>query len=1403
MKCKRPKRIKKRLCMLLAASLLAAGLSGNAREACAADAAPKEMEREVLDFNTDWLYSSVDYENGEAAWLDDSSFEPVSVPHANTVLQTHKGEGFPNEIASYRFVSWYRRHFTLPQSYEGRNIKVDFEGVATVAEVYLNGKLLEEHKGAYTGFTVDITDEVYTDGRENVLAVRVDSERKPQIPPEGGSVDYCLFGGIVRDVTMTVTDPAYIERVFVTTPRQPDGSGLTGTVANQVDIQNKSAEDKTFAVEMSVLDADGNTVASAKTQTKVKANSRLMEEIETGVIANPHLWDVDDPYLYTAVTTIKDGNVVLDTYSARFGMRYFHFAQGPEDGSFYLNGRKIVIAGINRHEQWPWIGRAVPDKLQRQDADLIKETGINAVRCSHYPQDPSFLDRCDEIGLLVFAEAPGWQHIGDAGWKEAFKKNLEELILRDRNHPSIISWSTRPNESKTDTAFNTECKERIRELDPTRPVHGVRWEFALPGEPSGNHLAEDDNVVDDILTVNYRYPENPPHIPYMVTEHSNDWYKKNGTDLTDGMIWAPDAYANAFIDSFAEPLDYFYRNDKVAGGFGWSMFDYNNEVNYPNTGYVFYSGLYDLFRHEKPVAFLYKAQQEIGKAGPVVYISNHWTSDTSRTVYVMSNCEEVELFVNGQSKGRMKPNKYMALPHPIFSFEGISYEEGELKAVGYQGGVPVGECVRQTPGEAVRLVAEADYATLTADGTDMTSVSVTAVDAAGNHVPFAANRINVTQSGGAAATLISERNVELEGGKMAFLVQSVRDSVGTAEFTVTSEGLEPVSVRLQIEPFAAENLVPVSDVSGLAKPSLPDPYVLNDSHVGSGLYQFAYQGSGWEYGVEKTAYQGDNHWSKQAGDTCTIRFEGAGLKYYGAKAPAHGIAAFSVDGGAETKVDCYDPSRNAGALLFDTGVLQKGQHTLTVRVTGEKNNSASDVYVNVDKVEISSGAAGTCFNDTTIGTGIHQFQYAGTWNASSDSACYEGDNRWSNETGATLTFPFHGTSLRYYSTKNQNIGIAAFSIDDGEETEVDLYQPNKADQVLVYESGTLQPGTHTLKVRVTGKKNSAASDCVIVADKIEVQEKEGTDDHTNTAVWNKKEAGCTAKGYTGDTYCTVCGKKISDGTILQETAHKWDRGVVTKQPSATVSGVKTFTCTMCGAKRTEAVPATGQKPAKLPKVGDTLKRGSLKGVYRVASIKTVKGKTTGTATYQKPSSASEKNVSIPSQITVDNVTYQVTGIAKKAFKNHKKLRKVTVGSKVKAIGKEAFYGCSSLQSVKIGKNVTEIGSSAFYGCKKLKTVTLGSSVKTISSRAFYGCASLGKIKIPSKVSAIGKQAFYGCKKLKTVTIQTKKLTSKKIGAQVFRKISGKAVIKVPKSKYKTYKSILTKRGVPKSAKIRK
>lgn len=733
------------------------------------------MKREVINFNYEWLYLPEDLQGGCLKDIDEKAFEMVSVPHANTILKHHKGEegrSFLEDIEDYRFVSCYRKHFTLQEEYKNKKIRVRFEAVATVATVYINGQYIGEHKGAYTPFELDITDHI-SFGCDNVIAVRVDSTRHTDIPPEGYQVDYCVFGGIVRNVSLIVTDKAYIKDVFVTTPYVTAERALVKT-----SVTLSEAEDYTI----SLFDADGNLA--------IKGGEELNVE-------NPHLWGIDNPYLYTLkVETEKD------LFETKIGIRSFEF----KDSGMLLNGEIVKIMGINRHEQWPWIGRAVPDKLQVRDADMIKETGFNAVRCSHYPQAPAFLDRCDEIGLIVFEEAPGWQHIGDDSWQGIYKENIREMILRDRNHPSIFSWGVRVNESNDCDTLYEETNRLSRLLDPTRPTHGTRRQDSY----------EHSNFLEDIYTAHYIYPENPIHKPFLVTEHSWDCWM-NGY----GCPWATGQQALAYTKDFADKVNYYFSNPNCAGGFAWSMFDYDNEVNYTKSNNVFYSGIYDIFRLPKMAANLYISQKDPKKSGANIYIASYWDNDEkplivksvsgdvaqgstekaesttadSFSVTVMSNCDYVELYLNGKKAEKEPTRQYTSLPHPFFVFEGVEFEAGEVTAIGYIGGKEAARYTQKTPQKAIKLSLESDYDALIADGCDMTQVTVKALDENGTLVPSCDSEVTITVSG--AGKFIGEEKIKLEGGRCIFIVQSKYNERGAIECTAEAEGLQGAHCTLQ------------------------------------------------------------------------------------------------------------------------------------------------------------------------------------------------------------------------------------------------------------------------------------------------------------------------------------------------------------------------------------------------------------------------------------------------------------------------------------------------------------------------------------------------------------------------------------------------------------------------------
>ncbi len=734
------------------------------------------MKREIIDFNWEWLYKNKDLENGHFKDFDDGDFEKVTVPHANTILKHHRGEegrSFLLDIEDYRFVSCYRKHFTLGEEYAGKKIRIRFEAVATVATVYVNGVLVGEHKGAYTPFEFDITDAVQL-GEDNVVAVRCDSTQHKDIPPEGYQVDYCVFGGIVRNVSLVITDKAYIEDVTVTTP-------VANCEKAIVKVKVKLSEECDYHV--SVFDKDANMVAEGKDELEVES---------------PRLWGIECPYLYTLKV-----ETATDDYETKIGIRSFEF----KESGMMLNGEVIKIMGINRHEQWPWIGRAVPDKLQRRDADMIKQTGFNAVRCSHYPQAPAFLDRCDEIGLIVFEEAPGWQHIGDEAWREIYKENIREMIVRDRNHPSIFSWGVRVNESNDCDELYEETNRLSRELDPTRPTHGTRRQDSYEGS----------NFLEDIYTAHYIYPENPIHKPFLVTEHSWDCWM-NGY----GFPWASDEQALAYTKDFADKVNYYFGNSHCAGGFAWSMFDYDNEVNYTRSNNVFYSGLYDIFRLPKMAANLYISQKDPKKSGANIYIANYWDDDNkplivkgvsgdaaqgSRekaeakeaenfSITVMSNCEAVELYINGKKAESSPARQYTNLPHPFFVFDNIKFEKGEITAIGYIDGIEATRYTQRTPEKAAKLKLTPDYSTLICDGCDMTQVTVEALDKNGTGVPSADNMVTIQVSDN--GRFIGEENIKLEGGRCVFIVQSKYLECGTINCRVTADGLEGAECTVKI-----------------------------------------------------------------------------------------------------------------------------------------------------------------------------------------------------------------------------------------------------------------------------------------------------------------------------------------------------------------------------------------------------------------------------------------------------------------------------------------------------------------------------------------------------------------------------------------------------------------------------
>ncbi|GAA0086409.1 hypothetical protein UT300007_28490 [Clostridium sp. CTA-7] len=727
---------------------------------------PSNTERKNMNFNTDWLYSSEDISNGMDITLNESRFTKVNIPHANKILTTRENI----DSSQFQFISWYRRHFSLPLDYKNSRVIVEFEGVGTFSQIYVNGKFVTDHKGAYTSFKVDITDYINFGDADNVIAVKVDSTERKDIPPENFLVDYYLFGGIARDVNLIITNPLYVDRTYLVTSPIDYNNTKSVVVLTKTNVINTSDSLVNCKVKTNIVDKDNNLVAIAETVGDVPANGSYEFNSQTTRIVNPDLWHPDSSYMYKAYTQVIYNDENVDEYITPIGLRWIEFSS--KDGKFYINNQYLKLRGLDRHETFPYIGRAAANRLQRKDADILKyDLGCNMIRCSHYVQDPEFLNRCDEIGLLVLEEAPSWGNIGMSDWKEVFINNIKEMILRDRNHPSIVTWGVRVNESIDDNTFYKKTNEVARGLDPSRATTGSRF--------TSNYLS---TFLEDLFGFNDFTGgiKAPRVLPWLVTEYEGHIFPIRSFDEESRLLQNFTRHASVQNESYG-------RSD-VSGALGWCAFDYNTPISDSvSSNNIRYHGTYDLFRNPKPVAAFYKSQNNRDLYGSMVYIANYWTPNVPSNITVASNCDEVEIFVNGVSKGIKKPNTYMNLPYPLTVFDNIIYETGNIRAEGRVNGNVVTTFTRYTPGTPKNIILKADDTSIVADGSDTTRVYVAVVDENNQVVPYADNNIKFTVNG--SCTLIGENPFKLEAGQGAIFIQSKLDDLGQITINAESNGL--------------------------------------------------------------------------------------------------------------------------------------------------------------------------------------------------------------------------------------------------------------------------------------------------------------------------------------------------------------------------------------------------------------------------------------------------------------------------------------------------------------------------------------------------------------------------------------------------------------------------------------
>jgi beta-galactosidase len=723
-------------------------VSNSVSTAYAAESAGADSGRVVLPINRRWRYSPKTSAAAHERAFDDSGFDRVTVPHTNVRLPWH---GFDDK--EYEFVSMYRRHFRLPAGARGRRVFVDFEGVMTASTAWLNGVRLGEYKGGFTPFSFELTDHIDWDG-DNVLAVEVDSTERADIPPFGYEIDYLTFGGIYREVQLRLVSPAYIGNFFAQTRDVLSGKPTLDVQCKLV--SEMKSMDNGWTLEAVLFDGERQV---AKASQPVPAGEEAWKSPVTIHLDNLgaiDLWDLKSPKLYRVEVTLRNGDHVVDGDTRRIGFREARFT--PQ--GFSLNGKIVKLRGLDRHQTFPWVGQAMPGRVQRQDALILrKNLKCNIVRTSHYPQSRHFLDACDEIGLLVLEEIPGWQHIGDQAWQDISVDNVDRMITRDWNHPSIILWGVRINESQDNHNFYVRTNALAHTLDPTRQTGGIRYLY-------------DSELLEDVFTMNdFGFPLRPPNHPlYLNTEFVGHTYPTKTIDNIERL--------REHTIRHARVHDQLASNPQYAGGIGWCAFDYNTHSNFGSGDRICYHGVTDIWREPKPAAGFYRSQcdpeEEI-----VLVPAFHWARGDENVGFtnalVSSNCEHLKFYVNDKLVAEADPDRKQ-FPHlkyaPFSADLANSLKDwGDLRIDGYIGGKQVISRSFSGRGADRKFVLAPDDTTLVGDGADSTRVVLRVTDEFGAIRPFAADAIRLQISG--PAEIVGDNPFSLVGGQGAVWIRAL------------------------------------------------------------------------------------------------------------------------------------------------------------------------------------------------------------------------------------------------------------------------------------------------------------------------------------------------------------------------------------------------------------------------------------------------------------------------------------------------------------------------------------------------------------------------------------------------------------------------------------------------------
>ena len=739
------------------------------------------------------------FATASGADFDDSAWRAVDLPH-DWAVELPFAENVPEliEFGSKPLgraypetsIGWYRRRLKILAEDAGRRITLCFDGVFRDAVVALNGHYLGRNLSGYAPFEYDVSD-VVNHGGANVLVVRVEATGREGWFYEGA--------GIYRHVWLVKTSALHVAHAgtFVTSALTRNGATLT--VATQVD--NDADLDASGSIGQAVLDASGRVVAAARPRPlNVPAWSRT-ETSETIDVPAPALWSPDTPAMYTLVTTIESAGAVVDRYETPFGIRTVAF---DADKGFLLNGAPLVIKGTCNHQDHAGVGAALPDRLQWYRIERLKEMGSNAYRASHHPPAPELLDACDRLGMLVLDETRMFQST-DEGLSQ-----LERLIRRDRNHPSVFAWAIANEEwndqgNRRGARIGAALTRLAHRLDPSRPVTAA-MDFSW-----GTGLA----TSVDVQGCNYERPARPetnldtyrqrfPKKPTMGTEVASTYCTRGvyTADKEKGYVTAYDVDRPDYGATAEGWWSFFAARPHLSGGFVWTGFDYRGEPSpYKWPCISSHFGILDTCGFPKDNFFYYQAWWT---DEPRLHLFPHWNwhgqDGKEIDVWVHSNLDGVELRLNGRSLGRRAVERYKHLSWKV------PYAPGRLEARGYKDGRVVRRATRETTGAPARLALQADRSPIAADGEDVAMIAVSVLDAQGRPVPTADNEITFAITG--PGRLIGVGNGDpssheadkgttrrLFGGLCAAIVQSHKEP-GALQVVATSPGVATAALAI-------------------------------------------------------------------------------------------------------------------------------------------------------------------------------------------------------------------------------------------------------------------------------------------------------------------------------------------------------------------------------------------------------------------------------------------------------------------------------------------------------------------------------------------------------------------------------------------------------------------------------